>query len=229
MPFPEEASNPDVGIKLVENNDEVIFAEKPCFVLGPGQYPFTPNPNVTCKEDGTRMIPPIPELSFKGIDYSAIHYRADLYTTPVMSAFQIFTIDSRTKVPEQIEFLTNSRELYISMDIAIRSLGNQLPQASYHLRTCRSIVKVLDFQIARLQGRVAKIEDALNQVLKYCANCSVKERFDIIIRAAISGIVVERFLDELDKIRCLTKEQCDKEQKIAEEKKKEQDKKKEQA
>jgi hypothetical protein len=66
-------------------------------------------------------------------------------------------------------------------------------------------------------------------VLKYCANCSVKERFDIIIRAAISGIVVERFLDELDKIGCLTKEQCDKEQKIAEEKKKEQDKKKEQA
>jgi hypothetical protein len=57
-----------------------------------------------------------------------------------MSAFQIFTIDSRTKVPEQIEFLTNSRELYISMDIAIRSLGNQLPQASYHLRTCRSFV-----------------------------------------------------------------------------------------
>ncbi|KAA1068012.1 hypothetical protein PGT21_024872 [Puccinia graminis f. sp. tritici] len=78
-----------------------------------------------------------------------------------MSAFQIFAIDNTKRVPEQIAFLTNSRELYISMDIAIRSLGNQLPYSGGHVRNSRAISKVLDFQIARLEAKIPAIEKAL--------------------------------------------------------------------
>ncbi|KAH9447463.1 hypothetical protein Pst134EA_029499 [Puccinia striiformis f. sp. tritici] len=212
MPSPQ-APKSSAAIKIVQSDDAVIFKAKPCFILGPGKFPFTPNAEVTCITEGTRMIPPIPELTYKGINYSAVHYRGDIITTPIMSAFRLFVIDNRNRVPEQITFLTNSRELYIAMDIAIRSLGNQLPRGNGHLRTCRSIVKVLDFQIARLQGTAPVIAKALGEVLKYCANCSVKEKFDMIMLAAESGISVDIFLDDLDRVGCLTKSQCEEEKK----------------
>ncbi|KAA1112100.1 hypothetical protein PGT21_022825 [Puccinia graminis f. sp. tritici] len=213
LAIPSPAPHPFPKIEVAESDEIAIFNAKPCFILGPGRVPFKPNPEVTCIEDGIRMIPPIPELSYKGINYSAIHYRPNLITTPVMSAFQIFAIDNTKRVPEQIAFLTNSRELYISMDIAIRSLGNQLPYSGGHVRNSRAISKVLDFQIARLEAKIPAIEKALENMLNYCANCSVKERFDIIMRAGESGIIVDRFLDNLDKIGCLTKDQCEEEKK----------------
>ncbi|WAQ93156.1 hypothetical protein PtA15_18A214 [Puccinia triticina] len=211
--IPSPAPNPTPSIQVAESDDLSIFNAKPCFILGSGKVPFKPNLEVACMDDGIRMIPPIPELSYKGIKYSAVHYRPNIVTTPVMSAFEIFTIDSQKRVPEQITFLTNARELYIAMDIAIRSLGNTLPHAGGHTRNCRAVVKVLDFQIARLEARIPAIEKALETMLKYCANCSVKERFDIIMLASQSGIIVDRFLDGLDKIGCLTKAQCDEEKK----------------
>ncbi|KNZ50731.1 hypothetical protein VP01_426g5 [Puccinia sorghi] len=236
----EEPQKRETGLKLAQSDEDSVFNPKPCFIMGNFlQILFSPNflhflylfdsllDFLTCIKAGIRVIPPIPELTFKGINYSDIHYRPNIVTTPVMSAFEIFTINSRNKVPEQIEFLFNSRELYISMEVAIRSLGNQLPRAADHVRDHRMVAKVLDFQLARLEGRIAEIEKALGEMLRFCANCSVKEKFDIIMRAAESGIIVDRFLDDLDRVGCLTKEQCDEEKKKAEDERKAAEKKKE--
>lgn len=131
-----------------------------------------------------------------------------------MSTFQIFAIDPRKKVPEQLIYLNNCRELYASTMMAVRSLGPELPFGSEHLLHLKSAIAAIDFQVARLEGKTTEITKTLSRALSNCPNCSVKDRYSIIMLAAESGIKVDTFLDDLDKVGCLTPAQCEKESKI---------------
>ncbi|MBW0492031.1 hypothetical protein O181_031746 [Austropuccinia psidii MF-1] len=195
-----------IGQGLIPDGS-AMFDDKPCYLLGTKKLPrhSKPNTNVKCLPQGKQALPPIPELILEGIKYSDIHYRNTPFTNPVMASLQLFEIDLSKKVPEQLIYLRNCEELYKAMNLGIRSLGNQL--AHDELAQIKSAQAALHFQITRLVGNKTEIEKALKNLLASCVGCLTKNRHDIVLLAEKSGIDVQHYLDDLEKV-CTPKSPC---------------------
>ncbi|KAI8443348.1 hypothetical protein BY996DRAFT_8269052 [Phakopsora pachyrhizi] len=90
------------------------------------------------------------------------------------------------------------------MNAAIRSL----PGTRDELDRIKPAQSFLDFQFERLKGDKPEIQKSLDGALKNCINCRSKDRHQIIMLAAESGIKVDKYLKDLDSVECTTKEQC---------------------
>ncbi|OAV96762.1 hypothetical protein PTTG_04385 [Puccinia triticina 1-1 BBBD Race 1] len=96
--------------------------QKACFLVDPLKLPkqLRANPNIACIQDGSKSIPPIPDLFFEGIKYSSIDFTKDRQNSPSGFAFKRFKA-SRADGPDKLAFLKTSRQLYDSVWMGLRS------------------------------------------------------------------------------------------------------------
>ncbi|OAV96296.1 hypothetical protein, variant [Puccinia triticina 1-1 BBBD Race 1] len=87
---------------------------------------------------------------------------------------------------DEVLLLTTYWKIYGAMDIALRVLSNQ--SAAKILSLSKGPGFVLNFQRARLGGKVREIEFYLTQILRNCLNCTVIDRKRLILLARASGV-----------------------------------------
>ncbi|KAA1139009.1 hypothetical protein PGTUg99_033549 [Puccinia graminis f. sp. tritici] len=112
---------------------------------------------------------------------SLVEHREDDTKEPKMDAEE-----RKQRARSEILLLTTYWKLYGAMDIALRVLNNQ--SAAKILSLLKGPGFVLNFQRARLEGKVKEIGFYLIQILKNCFNCTGIERKRLILLARASGV-----------------------------------------
>ncbi|PLW18443.1 hypothetical protein PCANC_15797 [Puccinia coronata f. sp. avenae] len=97
---------------------------------------------------------------------------------------------------EEVLLLTTYWKIYGAMDIALRVLNNQ--SSAKLLSLSKGPGFVLNFQRARLEGKVREMEFYLAQILRNCLNCTGIEGKRLILLARASGLTKNETLSQAE-------------------------------
>ncbi|KAG0152415.1 hypothetical protein CROQUDRAFT_102921 [Cronartium quercuum f. sp. fusiforme G11] len=203
VPTPDQG-NPASSPPQIAGSDTL---GKPCFVVGNFPIPQSAktNPNVQCVPDGRQTFPPIPELLLNGTNYSSIDYQSEKNMSAVYFAFRKLSPKGHTR-EEGLEYLATYISLYESMQLALRSIGPRAPKNA--IATAKGVLAFLSMNVALLKLDVPQVKVRLQSTLKLCVDCSVQEKYNLIIFAAGSGFDPESVLRELEGSGCQSSQQC---------------------
>ncbi|EGG10806.1 uncharacterized protein MELLADRAFT_103037 [Melampsora larici-populina 98AG31] len=197
-------------IKIATSSAKGIIPgpDKPCYVAGNYSIPQSSrlNPDIECVE-GPQAFPPIPDLKYQGTTYSSIDYhQSDKSWVPVPFALQNLSPSKNLPKDTALDKLSIYMTLYGSMIVGLRSIGPRAPKGA--ISQMKALIEFLSLNVAVVQQDIPRVKTQLASVLSKCPNCSVKDKYDVIMFASSTGIDPEKFFLELEGSGCNSRAKC---------------------
>ncbi|KAH9810413.1 hypothetical protein DFH28DRAFT_1085670 [Melampsora americana] len=182
--------------------------DKPCYIAGNYSIPKSSrlNHDIQCV-DGPQGFPPIPDLKYQGTTYSSIDYHQSEKNW-VSVPFALRTLSPSKNLPKDtaLDKLSIYMTLYEAMLVALRSIGPRAPKGA--ISQMKALQEFLLLDVAVVKQDIPLVKTKLTSVLRNCPNCSVKDKYEIIMFASSAGIDPEKFFLELEGSGCRSRAKC---------------------